>query len=53
MLYPIVPFSSIKSLSIFNIKENDISFETIKNHKYLKTNSKISKVEILFKKIIK
>ena len=53
MLYPIVPSSSIKSLSIFNINEKDISFETIKDHKYLKSNSKISKVEILFKKIIK
>jgi len=53
MLYPIIPSSSIKSLSIFNINEKDISFETIKDHKYLKTNSKISKVEILFKKIIK
>ena len=53
MLYPIVPSSAIKSLSIFNINEKDISFETIKDHKYLKKNSKISKVEILFKKIIK
>ena len=53
MLYPIVPSSSIKSLSIFNINEKDISFETIKDHKYLKSNTKISKVEILFKKIIK
>ena len=53
MLYPIVPSSSIKSLSTFNINENDISFETIKDHKHLKSNSKITKVEILFKKIIK
>ena len=53
MLYPIVPSSSIRSLSIFNINEKDISFETIKDHKHLKSNSKITKVEILFKKIIK
>jgi methionyl-tRNA synthetase len=53
MLYPIVPSSSIKSLSIFNINEKDISFETIKDHKHLKSNSKITKIEILFKKIIK
>ena len=53
MLYPIVPSSSIKSLSTFNINEKDISFETIKDHKHLKSNSKITKVEILFKKIIK
>ena len=53
MLYPIIPSSSIKSLSIFNINEKDILFESIKNHKYLKSNDKISKVGILFKKIIK
>ena len=53
MLYPIIPSSSIKSLSIFNIKEKDISFDTIKDHKHLKSNTKISKVDILFKKIIK
>jgi len=28
------------------INEKDISFETIKDHKHLKSNSKISKVEI-------
>ena len=53
MLYPIIPSSSIKSLSIFNINEKNISFETIKDHKHLKSNSKITKIEILFKKIIK
>ena len=34
MLYPIIPGTSIKSLSIFNITENKISFESINNHKY-------------------
>ena len=53
MLYPIIPSSSVKSLGIFNINEKDISFETIKDHKHLKSNSKISKVGILFKKIVK
>ena len=53
MLYPIIPSSTIKSLSIFNIKEKDILFESIANHKYLKSNNKIFKVDILFKKIIK
>ena len=53
MLYPIIPTSSIKSLTIFNIKEKDILFESISNHKYLKSNNKIFKVDILFKKIIK
>ena len=41
MLYPIIPSSTIKSLSIFNIKEKDILFESIANHKYLKSNNKI------------
>ena len=53
MLYPIIPSSTIKSLSIFNIKEKDILFESIANHKYLKSNNRIFKVDILFKKIIK
>ena len=53
MLYPIIPSSSIKSLSVFNIKEKDILFDTIKEHKYLKSNSKIYRVDILFKKIAK
>ena len=53
MLYPIIPYSSTKSLSIFNIKEKDFSFESIKENKYLKSNTKISKIDILFKKIIK
>ena len=53
MLYPIIPSSSIKSLGVFNIKEKDILFDTIKEHKYLKSNSKIDRIDILFKKIIK
>ena len=53
MLYPIIPSSSIKSLSVFNIKEKDILFDTIKEHKYLKSNSKIVRVDILFKKVAK
>ena len=53
MLYPIIPSSSIKSLSIFDIKEKDILFDSIKNHEYLKYNNKIYKSEILFKKIEK
>ena len=53
MLYPIIPSSSIKSLGVFNIKEKDILFDTIKEHKYLKSNSKIDRVDILFKKTAK
>ena len=53
LLYPIIPYSSIKSLSVFNIKEKDLSFDSIKENNYLKSNNKISKIGILFKKIIK
>ena len=53
LLYPIIPSTSIKSLSIFDIKENDILFENIKDHTFLKTKNTISKIDILFKKIIK
>ena len=52
-LFPIIPDSSLKALSIFNIKENDIKFLTIKKHEYLKKGSKINKINILFKKIEK
>ena len=53
LLYPIIPYSSIKSLSVFNIKEKDLSFDSIQENNYLKSNNKISKIGILFKKIIK
>ena len=53
MLFPIVPESSLKALSIFNIKENEIKFLTLKNHEYLKKGSTINKINILFKKIEK
>ena len=51
MLYPIIPSSSLKALKIFNIKEKDINFDSIKNHNQLIVNNKISKIDILFKKI--
>jgi len=51
MLYPIIPSSSLKALNIFNIKEKDISFDTIKNHDLLVSDKKINKIDILFKKI--
>ena len=51
MLYPIIPSSSLKALKIFNIKEKDINFDSIKNHNQLKINNKINKIDILFKKI--
>ena len=53
MLYPIIPGSIIKSLKIFDLHEKDIDFSSISNHNYLKSNSKIHKIDILFKKIEK
>ena len=51
MLYPIIPSSSLKVLKIFGIEDKDINFNTIKNHNELISNSKINKIDILFKKI--
>ena len=51
MLYPIIPETSLKSLKIFNIKENEIDFNSISNNEFLKTNSTLNKINILFKKI--
>ena len=53
LLYPIIPESSIKALKIFNITEDKIDFNSIKNHEILKVNSDINKISILFKKITK
>ena len=51
MLYPIIPDTSLKVLGIFNISENDVDFNSIKNNEILKTNNKLNKISILFKKI--
>ena len=53
MLYPIIPQSSINALKIFGINENEIEFSSLENHLYLRENSKIKKIDILFKKIEK
>jgi len=53
LLYPITPETSIKALKIFNLSEKDIIFSTIEKHNFLKSGSKINKIEILFKKIEK
>jgi len=53
MLYPIIPNSIKKSLNIFNLKIDDINFESIADNNYLKAGSNINKTEILFKKIEK
>jgi len=53
LLNPIIPATSLKVLDIFNIKQKDINFDTIKDNKFLKPNSNIKKIGILFKKIDK
>ncbi len=53
MLYPIIPSSSLKVLKIFNITEDKIEINSIKNHESLKKKEKINKISILFKKIEK
>ena len=53
MLYPIIPDSSLKALKIFDLNENHIDFTTLDNHNYLNFDSKINKIDILFKKIEK
>ena len=53
LLNPIMPETSLKVLEIFHLKQDDISFDSIKNHKSLKSNDKIKKIDILIKKIEK
>ena len=53
MLYPIIPQTSLKVLKIFNLNENDISFNSIKKHNLNKEDEKINKIGILFKKVEK
>jgi methionyl-tRNA synthetase len=53
MLYPIIPDSIIKALKIFNLSSNDINFESVGSHNYLKVGKSINKIDILFKKIEK
>ena len=53
MLYPIIPNSIKNALTIFNIKTEDITFESIGLHDYLKPGNTINKIGILFKKIEK
>jgi methionyl-tRNA synthetase len=53
LLNPIIPETSLKVLEIFNLKQNDLKFDSIKYHESLKSNDKIKKIDILFKKIEK
>ena len=53
LLYPVMPETSVKVLSVFNETENSIDFTSIDNDEILKKNLKINKLDILFKKIEK
>ena len=53
MLYPIIPSSSLKALKIFDINEDEIDLSSLVDNNYLKLNTKINKIDILFKKIEK
>ena len=53
LLYPIIPDSTIKVLNVFEIKENEIDFKSIKKNNYLKSGKKLNNMSILFKKIEK
>ena len=52
LMYPIIPDTSLKALSIFDIKENEIKFKSLLNNEYLKHGVQIKKINILFNKII-
>tara|TARA_B110000014_G_scaffold149766_1_gene104416 strand:+ start:698 stop:2236 length:1539 start_codon:yes stop_codon:yes gene_type:complete len=52
LLNPIIPDTTLKVLGIFNLKQNDLEFNSITNHESLKSNNKIKKIDILFKKIV-
>ena len=51
LLYPVIPDSALKALSIFNIKEENLNIDSIKNNNYLEPNLEINKINILFNKI--
>jgi len=53
LLYPIIPNSIKKVLKIFDLTVENIDLESIKSHDYLKADSTINKIDILFKKIEK
>ena len=51
LLNPIIPETSLKVLKIFNLRQNDLQLNSIKNNESLKVNKNIEKIGILFKKI--
>ncbi len=53
LLYPVMPKTSIKVLNTLNINEEQILFSSLSENEFLKVNTKITKLNILFKKIEK
>ena len=53
LLYPIIPDSSLKALTIFSLTEKDINLDSVKNNDFLKKGNSINKIDILFNKIEK
>ena len=53
MLFPIIPDTIKRVLTIFELEEKDINFESIGSHDYLESGKNINKIDILFKKIEK
>ncbi len=51
LLYPVIPNSSLKVLSVFNIQEDNLNIDSIKNDEFLKPNLELKKIGILFNKI--
>jgi len=47
LLNPIIPKTSLKVLEIFNLKQNDLVFDSIKNHESLISNNKIKNSSIV------
>ena len=53
LLYPIIPETAKKTLSIFQIKDTDINLSSIEENKVLVSNTEIKKIGILFQKLEK
>ena len=53
LMYPIMPETSIKVMSIFNYSEKDIKLNSFIENNFIKKNIKLNKIGILFKKIDK
>ena len=51
LLYPIIPNTSINVMKIFDLSENEILLDTIKNNNFIEIGTKIKNIGILFKKV--